>query len=101
MSFETHFKDNQKKGAQRRTHGTSVFRKQRQKDHKSEGKCEARGTMAQSRGHKTLYLEVGGDGACFNLSTQRQSQTGLCAFKDSLVYIVSTRTTRAIQRDPV
>jgi hypothetical protein len=37
----------------------------------------------------------------FNPSTQKQKQADLCEFKVSLVYIVSSRRVRAIQRGPV
>jgi hypothetical protein len=37
--------------------------------------------------------------SAFNPSTGRQRQADLCEFEASLVYIVSSRTARAIQRN--
>lgn len=37
----------------------------------------------------------------FNTSTQRQRQADLCEFKASLVYVVSSKTAKATQGDPV
>jgi hypothetical protein len=37
----------------------------------------------------------------FNLSTWKQRWANICEFKDSLVYSVSSRIARPIQRNPV